>query len=67
MFASNQDDYLEGEDTAFGKGSGLFGGGGKLFDEEEEAEGAGQGAGQKEGSRSDLEASITSSKSGEWK
>jgi len=34
---SHREDYLEGEDMPFGKGSGMFGEGGGLFDEDEES------------------------------
>ncbi len=58
---SASNDFLEGEDTAFGTTSGLFSGGGKLFDEDEEE----VGVAKEGGAREDLEASIRSDKSGE--
>ena len=33
---SHREDYLEGEDMPFGKGSGMFGEGGGPFDEDDE-------------------------------
>ena len=59
MFSTSNRDYLEGEDTPFGKERGLFSGEGGLFDQEEEEE-------AKEDKKSDFEASVQSTGSSEW-
>lgn len=60
MFAPEEDDFLEDDDSAFGKSGGLFGGTGARFDDDVTEDLAGESP-----RTNDLEASVRSNKSGQ--